>query len=67
MLSKREIRRRQKERRRETKVQPVPVGADIGPQIDWSIPEGLSSDFDWANQPAVATPEDMTSGRVVSF
>ena len=65
VMSKREIRRRQKERRRESQVQPVGVGADIGPQIDWSIPEGSSSDFDWANEPAVATPEDMTSGRVV--
>jgi hypothetical protein len=65
VLSKRELRRRQKARRRESHVQPVGVGADLSPQIDWSIPEGTSSDFAWADQPSV--PDDMTSGRVVSF
>src|SRR6476659_6981138 len=59
VMSKREIRRRHKERLRESQVQPVGVGADISPQIDWSIPEGSSSDFAWADSPVV--PADMTS------
>jgi hypothetical protein len=65
IMSRKEMRRREKERRRERQMQPAGVGGDIGPQIDWSIPEGSSSDFDWADSPPV--PDDMTSGRVVSF
>jgi hypothetical protein len=68
IMSKREIRKRNKLRQREAAPQPALVGGDLGPQIDWSIPEGSSSDFDWADSPAVpAVPSDMTAGRVVSF
>ena len=63
--SKRELRRRQKEQRKQQREQKVAAAVEVSPQIDWSVPEGSSSDFDWADEPA--EDDSSANGSVVSF
>ncbi len=60
--SKREMRRRQKEQRKLERQQKTATKAVASAEIDWSVPEGSSPDFDWADEP-VSDDGD----KVVSF
>ena len=62
IMSRRELRRRDKERRKARRAEEV-AAVQGGPQIDWSVPEGSSPAFDWADQ----MDNDAPTGNVVSF
>lgn len=61
--SKRELRRRQKEQRKQMRDQKVAASVEVGAQIDWSVPESSSTDFDWADEPE----QSRSNSSAVSF
>jgi hypothetical protein len=61
VMSRREMRRRDKERKKARRAAEAPVGAGVGADLDWSVPEGSSSAFDWADK------VDEDADGVVSF
>ena len=64
--SKRELRRRQKEQRKLEREQHAAAKVEVSAApIDWSVPEGSSDDFEWADEPRSDAQND--DDHVVSF